>query len=80
MHKYIFQLVQRIIDKYKFILFWILKMKILNIIEVKHLSYPFVNLWINYACIKSDQTIGIESDQAIRPELQMPRYNNKNII
>ena len=32
-----------------------MKLKFLHVIEVEHLSYPFVNLWINNAYIKSDQ-------------------------
>jgi hypothetical protein len=32
-----------------------LKLKFLHVVEVEHLSYPCVNLWINYAYIKSEQ-------------------------
>ena len=37
-----------------------MKIKFLHVIEIEHFSYPCVNLWIYYACIKSDLAIGPE--------------------
>jgi hypothetical protein len=43
----------------------ILIQKFLHVVEVEHLSYPCVNLWINYVYIKSDQAIGPEPQNTL---------------
>ena len=70
MHKYINHLVQRII------LLCILKLKFLHVVEVGHLSYPCVNLWINYAYINSDQ---IDRTRQLDQNCKMPmmKYQDK---